>query len=275
MSLLAGNGVGLAVALGLVQGATEFLPVSSSGHLVVMSMLWDAPTPSLALMVLLHAATLLSTLLVFGRDIGSIVLCAARGLRSPSLLRDSDEGRFMLGLGAATLATAVVGLTLEPWVQQWSSLRWLVGLCFLGSAVALVMTRRHHGLGDHLSLRAAVLVGAAQGLAALPGLSRSGVTMAVAMWLGLNPAAAFRYSFLLSVPVIAGASVLELGKPENFSALGTDAFVGGATALVVGYAALLALRALVGRGQLWTFATYLVPLGTALLIADLVGHVTN
>jgi len=122
-----------------------------------------------------------------------------------------------------------------------------------------------------LSLIAFLLIGVAQGLAVMPGVSRSGATIVAGMAVGLRAADAFRFSFLLSIPAILGATVLELRHPEELGALGSGAIVGALVALVSGLGALVVLRRIVVAGRLWTFALYLVPLGTALMLWELTG----
>lgn len=259
---------GPAAALGALQGATEFLPVSSSGHLAIGALLFGEPQLSLAFVVFLHGATLLATLLLFGRDVGRLTAGAVRGLAHPATYTRSADGRLVVGLVVATLPTALMGLLLEDWVERLSGMPWVVGACFLGSAVAAVATRYGRGERTHLSVGAYVLVGVAQGLAVLPGLSRSGSTIAAAMLLGLGPAEAFRFSFLLSLPAIGGALLLELAGSGAMAGVGAGAWLGGAAALVVGYAALVTLRRMVVRGRFWLFALYLVPLGAGVMLWD-------
>lgn len=260
----------IALALGVVQGLTEFLPVSSSGHLAVGAWLFGQPNLSLATIVFLHGATLLATLLLFGRDVVALTTQTARGLATPKAFAASEEGRTVVGLVLATLPTAVVGLLFKDAVEHLASVRWVVGLCFLGSAAMALATRVAGGDRPHLAPLGYLLIGLAQAAAVLPGVSRSGSTIAAAMLLGMAPAAAFRFSFLLSLPAIAGALALELAHADGLRGLGPAAWWGGAAALVVGYAALLALRHIVVRGRFWAFALYLIPLGIVVIAWDLV-----
>ncbi|MFW6067391.1 MAG: undecaprenyl-diphosphate phosphatase [Myxococcota bacterium] len=258
----------IALALGALQGLTEFLPVSSSGHLAVGAMLFGEPGLSLATIVFLHGATLLATLVLFGRDVTGLTASTVRGLRAPRTLLESAEGRTVAGLVVATLPTALLGLLLEERVEHLARERWVIGLCFLASAGAALATRLARGDRTHLSMVGYLLVGVAQGLAVLPGVSRSGSTIAASMLLGMAPAEAFRFSFLLSLPAIGGALVLELGGGGSLTSVGASAWIGGAAALVVGYAALVLLRRVVVGGRFWAFALYLIPLGTAVLLWD-------
>lgn len=259
--------MGTAAVLGAVQGATEFLPVSSSGHVALGAMLFgiseDMP---LAMVVLLHFGTLIATIALFRGDIAALTASTVRGLRAPKAWLAEDDGKLVAGVVVASIPTAAMGLLLEERVEAFSRVPWIVGACLLGSAAAVLSTRRGGGDLEVLPLSKAFLVGVAQGCAVMPGLSRSGSTIAVAMLLGMTGPAAFRFSFLMSLPAVAGATLLSFRHTEQLRALGPGAIVGGVTALVVGYAALVWLRSLVTRGRFWTFALYLVPLGAGLIV---------
>ena len=261
---------GTAVLLGVVQGVTEFLPISSDGHLAVAALVAGETAPSLALVVLLHVGTLAATLLVFRAEVRALVASLASGMRAPRAYLETVEGRTNLAIVVATVPTALVGLALRDAVEAWARVPWIVGGCLLGTAAAVGSTfwtgPRAHRPDTALSPRDALLVGLAQGLAVLPGLSRSGTTIAAAVALGTVAPAAFRLSFLLSLPAVFGAVLLELRHPsEVLATLGPAALLGAAVSFVVGLGALLGLRRLVDGGRFWVFAVYLVPLGLVLL----------
>ncbi len=260
--------LGTAVALGALQGLTEFLPVSSSGHVAIGAMLFGETEMPLSLVVLLHAGTLLATLMVVGDDAFRLGRDIVGGLGNPRAFLKTTSGRLTMALVAATLPTVVIALSMKEHVEGWSRSPWIIGVCLLGSALTVLTTRFTGGEGSELSPRQAALVGIAQGLAVLPGLSRSGSTIAMAMLLGMSGPAAFRFSFLLSLPAVLGAVLLEL-SPDAMAELGPNAWVGGAVALVIGYIALRALRHLVIQGRFWAFTIYLVPVGTGLIIWSL------
>jgi undecaprenyl-diphosphatase len=264
-----------AIVLGVVQGVTEFLPISSDGHIALFALLFGEADMPLSMVVLLHVGTLLATFLVFRSDVANLLTSLGRGLRAPRAYLETVEGRTVAAILAATVPTAVIGLALRDFVESWSHLPWVVGACLLGSAVAVFSTRssaeRVTRTDTALPLSHAVLVGIAQGLAVLPGLTRSGSTIAAMMALGVAGPAAFRLSFLMSLPAVLGAVVLELRHPaEVVETLGPNALAGAVVSFVVGWASLLVLRRLVDRGRFWAFAVYLVPLGLALIVWDLV-----
>jgi undecaprenyl-diphosphatase len=260
----------LAATLGALQGLTEFLPVSSSGHVSVGALLFGVPDMPLSMVIVVHAGTLLATLLVVGKDVGQLTVESVRGIASPKAFLETERGRIVTGILIATVPTGVIGLLVKDLVESWSHIPWIVAICFLGTAVILWTTRRTQGgQNTTLSYGAYFLIGLAQGLAVLPGISRSGTTIAAAMLLGLKPAEAFRFSFLLSLPAILGAVVLELRDPSVLARLGSAAWIAGGVALVVGWGSLLLLRRVVDSGRLWIFSLYLVPMAIALLVWDL------
>lgn len=256
---------GTAAALGLVQGLTEFLPVSSSGHVAIGAMLFGVDDFSLAMVVALHAGTLLATAAIFRDDIRQLCADGVGLFKTPRATLASDGGRTLVGIIAACAATAAIGLTLEPYVENWSRSPVPIAIGLLLTAVALLSTRRHRGEAETLTLWGYLLVGVAQGIAVAPGISRSGATIAVAMLLGMSAPRAFRFSFLLSLPTICGAVILKLSSPGALSAIGVPGLIGGAVALVTGIVSLILLRRIISQGRLWAFSIYLIPLGLALL----------
>lgn len=257
----------VAVVLGALQGLTEFLPVSSSGHVAVGALLFGIPDMPLSMVVVVHVGTLLATLAVVGKDVFHLTADAVKQLtQNPRGYMETDEGKTVVGVIAATLPTAVIGLLIKDRVEAFSHQPVAVGGFLLASAAIVWTTRGRHGKATTLTLKQAFLVGLAQGVAVLPGISRSGTTIAAAMALGLSGPQAFRFSFLLSLPAILGAVILQLGDPGALAALGQGAVIAGTVSAVVGVAALLLLRTMVAKGQLWVFALYLVPVGIALLL---------
>jgi undecaprenyl-diphosphatase len=254
-----------AAALGALQGVTEFLPVSSSGHVAIAAQFFGIRENSLALVILLHLGTFLATLILFRRDVGALTTEGIAALRDPARFRSTAEGRALVGIVIATMLTAVLGFMLRYVAEAFAEDLRLVGFGFLVSAAFLVASGITRGANSEVSWWQAIGVGIVQGVSVLPGISRSGVTIAAAMILGVQGNAAFRFSFLVSLPAIAGAAVYEATGAEGLGSLGAEAWVGGATALVTGYVALVILRHIILVGRMWAFAIYLVPLGLFLL----------
>lgn len=257
-------GYGLAALLGVVQGLTEFLPISSDGHLAIAAHFFGNVELPLAMVVFLHLGTLIATMIVLRDDVARLLRETLAFLRAPRTALATAEGRTIATVLVATVPTGIVGLALHDAVEPWSHDMRIVAACLLGSALFVGSTERARSRATRnepsLAVGPAVFLGLVQGLAVLPGLTRSGSTIAVAMWLGLTGPAAFRLSFLLSLPAVAGAVLLELRHPEVWSTLGGPGVFGAAIAFVVGLAALAALRSIVARGRFWVFAVYLVPL---------------
>jgi undecaprenyl-diphosphatase len=254
-----------AAALGVLQGLTEFLPVSSSGHVAIGAHFFDIRENSLALVILLHLGTLLATVILFRRDIAVLAAEGIAALRDPSRFRSTPEGRTVAAIVLATVITGALGLLLRNVAEAFAEDLRLVGYGFLVSAAFLLASGVARGTSAEVSWPQAIGIGIAQGVAVLPGVSRSGVTIAVAMLLGVQSSAAFRFSFLVSLPAIAGAAMYEASGAEGIGSLGPEAWVGGATALVTGYVALVILRHIILVGRMWTFAVYLLPLGFFLI----------
>jgi undecaprenyl-diphosphatase len=207
--------------------------------------------------------------MVVGGDVRDLTVQFFKGLTSPRELYATDEGKVLFGVIIGSVPTACIGLLLESQVEAWSHVLWIIGLFLLVSAVAVLSTLR--GGGERKTLRpwGYFVIGVVQGLAVMPGISRSGTTISAGMLLGLKPSEAFRFSFLLSLPAVLGAVVLELAKPGALESLGMAALIAGTVALVTGYVALRVLRQVVTRGRFWAFAVYLIPMGLGLIAWDL------
>jgi undecaprenyl-diphosphatase len=267
-------------AFGAVQGLTEFLPVSSSGHLAAAQLgarrlgLGAAMAEQPILLgVLLHAATLFAVLIYYRaaalaavRGFGRGVAELSRGRLGAAIAAD-DGVRLAVAIGAGTLPTGVIGLLLERPTAGVAQSPLALGMCFVACALLLAATRWWPGGARALDWRVALAVGIVQGIAVLPGVSRSGATIAAGLALGLPREEAVRFSFLLSVPAIAGAALLEL-PGSALAGTGSIAALGAgcAAAFAVGLAALAILRRIVGGGRLWLFAPYVAAVGAALVI---------
>ncbi|MDH5492890.1 MAG: undecaprenyl-diphosphate phosphatase [Myxococcales bacterium] len=268
LTLADASGALTAALLGVVQGFTEFLPVSSSGHVALGAFFFGLEEPPLSLAIALHGGTLLATVVFLRADLRSLGASLRGGASAPRTFLSSQDGQTLLAIVIASIPTAVIGLLLRHWAEALSLLPWAIGACLLVSGLLVLSTRGREGARAVLPLGAAALLGLAQGLAVLPGISRSGTTIAVAMLLGLRGEAAFRFSFLLSLPAVTGAVLLELLGSDAMERLGAGALIGGAIAALSGYLALALLRRLVTEGRLALFAIYLFPIGLALIIWD-------
>lgn len=255
--------------LGLIQGLTEFLPVSSSGHLVIAQRLLGLDPPGVLLETVLHLGTLAAVILVFRKDL----IHLAKSLTP----RGSLEGRKEIGLLiAGTVPIVVAGFLLRGTVDRLFDSLWVVGGALLVTGAALFaadrLARKAATRPEEMSFADAVLIGLAQVLSLLPGLSRSGITMAAGVSTGLSPRRAARFSFLLSIPALAGAGLLHLVDVlrEGIPA-GVDPFalaLACAISFGIGWAAIRGFLALVSRGRLWIFAAYCLLLGGFVLLSN-------
>jgi undecaprenyl-diphosphatase len=254
-----------AALLGVIQGVTEFLPISSDGHLALVEMLFRIQG-GLTFNVMLHAGTLIATALVMRERLGLAMLDSFRALRSPRHMTQSAGGRDALVVILASIPTAIMGLLLRDVVDHWTESPLVVGLGFLGTSACVVSTLWvRPGKSDVPSYRGALLVGIAQGLAVLPGLSRSGMTITSALWLGVRPERAFELSFLMSLPAVFGAILLESRHTLAESFPVVPASVGASVAFASGVLSLLLLRRIVKNGRFALFALWTAPLSLATL----------
>jgi len=249
-----------AFLLGMLQGVTEWLPVSSSGHLVIAQTALGLSLPVL-FDALLHLGTLSVTLTYFRSDVWRILRSAVR------LDFRNDDGRYVPLILVGTIPTALIALVFQAFLESLFYNVRAVAIAYLTSAPLLLYSRPRSGR-EKLSYWDALLIGLFQGVAIIPGISRSGVTIGIGLMRGLSPRTAARYSFLLSVPSIIGAVALESTElPALGPSLGLY-LAATLVAVVVGYLALrLLLRVLMG-GRFHLFAYYCAALGLLVLLVS-------
>ena len=271
-----------AIVLGTVQGLTEFLPVSSSGHLVLFQNLFGLKEPELLFDICLHVGTLSAVIIVFYREILDILkalfqfpvrMKTAGGF---TRLCETDASiRMALLIVVGSIPTAVIGLLFKKITDQLFGSITIVGVMLLVTGTILWFTRNIRGDGRPISkttLKDALLIGIIQGLAILPGISRSGSTISTALFLGIDRKVAGRYSFLLSIPAIIGALLLGLDSPELHTAIPMGTIiVGSVVSALVGWFALVILLRVVDRGQLHRFAPYCWLVGVVTLVLARMG----
>jgi undecaprenyl-diphosphatase len=264
------------IILGIAQGLTEFLPVSSSGHLVLLQNIFGLTEPELLFDVAVHIGTLVAVCGVFFKDIFSIlkslftIPASLKSSGSLSRLIDTHEDLKMVWMIiVGSLPTAIIGLLFSQIVDQIFGAIWIVGAMLLITGTILWLTRGSHPTGRpiaKMTAKDALIIGLVQGLAILPGISRSGSTISAALFLGLDRKLAGRFSFLLSIPAIFGALILSLDISAKGHAipLGTT-LAGMICSAVVGTAALLILLRMVNSGKLYRFSPYCWLLGAVAL----------
>lgn len=247
-----------AVILGLVQGLTEFLPVSSSGHLVMAQTFLGVPAPGVFLEVSLHVATLLSVVVVYRRKLTELVVGAAR--------RDQGALRYIGMLALATVPVAIVGFLFRDSIEAAFDTPRVTGYMLLATGAILWSTTRVREDGrDEPRPGQALTMGLTQCLALLPGISRSGTTIATGLWLRLDGVRAAEFSFLMSLPAIGGAAILQATELPGGEAIDGPHLVAFVTALVAGVAAIQSLVWLVRRRRFHHFAWYTWAAGAGFL----------
>lgn len=256
-----------AAVLGAVQGLTEFVPISSSGHLVLVPAALNWDRPGLAFDVLLHAASLAALLVYFSGDLIDLV----RGVTSG----DPHARRLMSLLAVATIPAALAGVILGDYFEASFERARATALQLLATAVILVaaeLVMRYHqrraaAAGsaprkmDDLRVPDALVIGTAQAISILPGISRSGSTIAAGLALGVNRDDSARFSFLLAIPALMGAMVVEIPELGDASISAGAAIAGFVSALLFSYAAIWGLIRYLRRNTLYPFAAYCVVAG--------------
>ena len=258
-----------AIILGILQGLTEFLPVSSSGHLVLFQHLFGLKDAELFFNICVHLGTLMAVIIVFRQEIIKIIsallqLVSLGGPNEKFMQKvDSDPELKMAALIViGSIPTLILGLLFASIADRLFSSTLVTGLMLMAPGLLLWLTRKiesHAGAASSNRLTAgkAFIIGIVQGLAIIPGISRSGSTISAGLLLGVDRETAARYSFLLSIPAIVGAGLLSL--KDGFSQ--TDpviwiSLLGAVTAALVGYGALKLLLRMVKKGRLHVFSPY-------------------
>lgn len=262
-----------AIFLGLVQGITEFLPISSSGHLALLEHFLKVPGASLTFDILLHVGTLAALLGYFYRD----WLDMGRALWRPSRY-NRPERRLLFYLIVATIPGALAGFFLEKKAETIFRQPTRIALLLGGVGLLLLLAEkvaRHRRPLDQMLFMDALLIGLSQALAIMPGVSRSGITMTCALFLGFNRRTAAHFSFLLSTSIIAGAGLHHVPKwlnapPENLSLMA--ATLGFLAALLSSYLTIKFLLRFLERHTFIPFAVYRLALATLVLALSLWGY---
>ena len=255
-----------AALLGIIQGLTEVLPISSSAHLILIPRLLGWPESGLTFDVALHLGTFIALALYFRRDIVDLVANFSSGLRQGRFR--TPAARLPLYLLAATVPAAIFGKTLEKPIEDiFRRSPLLIAGLLIGFGLLLAfadtMGSKRWKL-DRITLKSALIIGFAQCLALFPGVSRSGITITAALLLGFNRESSARFSFLLSLPIVAGAALLKVGhlvKSGIPTGEGGILLMGIVTSAFFGYFSVAFLLKLVQRRSLYPFVWYRVVAG--------------
>ena len=266
-----------AAILGAVQGVTEFLPISSTAHLRLVPALLGWEDPGAAFTAVLQLGTLAAVIVFFARDLLAMVRETLKAATDPSR-RGEREVQMALFLIVGTLPVVVAGVLLKKHVE--GGLRSLYVIAGAMIVVALVLayverTAKHVKTFDQIMLRDALIIGAAQALALVPGVSRSGITLLAAMAIGLRRDAAARFSFLLSIPAVAGAGIFELKHVLHAQESVGPLLVGLVVAAITGYASIAWLLRFLRTRTTMPFIVYRILAGAAILALLATGHLAG
>jgi undecaprenyl-diphosphatase len=254
-----------AIILGIIQGLTEFLPVSSSGHLELgKAILGDnsVPEESLLFTVVLHFATALSTIVVFRKDILGLIKGALK-------LKWNDDLKFISKIALSMIPATVIGFTYESqFAELFGGNIKLVGFMLIITALLLYLADKAKSTNKNVSFKNAIVIGVAQAIAMLPGISRSGATISTSVLLGNDKTKAARFSFLMVVPLIFGKIAKDIlsGDLTYDSGNFTSLSIGFVAAFISGLFACTWMIALVKKSKLTYFAIYCVVVGMSAII---------
>ena len=254
------------VVLALVQGLTEFLPISSSAHLILPSQVLGWPDQGLAFDVAVHVGTLLAVIVYFRRDIYQLIVA---WLRQVSGKGSSQEARLAWYVILATIPAGLAGVLGNNWIEANLRSALVIALATIGFGVLLGVADRKTGSRgmEKLDLKDAVTIGLAQAVALIPGTSRSGITMTAALFLGLTRDTAARFSFLLSIPLIMAAGLLKglelvkTGTESQWDIIGVGSLISALSA----YACIHFFLAFLEKISFMPFVIYRLILGVLLL----------
>lgn len=253
------------ILLGIVQGLTEFLPVSSSGHLVIFEKIFQVEAHNLVFEVLVHFGTLVAVFIYFRKQLAGII---TGFFKSPfdfsGASESSRNARLAWFIVLGTIPAAAIGMLLKDHIEiAFASPRWAAGMLLVTAAI-LIPTRWARAKEGRISIARMIIIGFAQALAIMPGISRSGTTISAGIFSGMNKSEAAEFSFLLSIPAILGATILEI--PDFIEALGnatlvTNYLIGALVAAIVGYISIAFLMKVVKKGKFFYFGIYCAIVG--------------
>jgi len=251
------------IILGIIQGLTEWLPISSTGHLKLAEQFLGLKVPIL-FAVLLHIGTLIVVLFFFRKDIKRILSAFAQ------FDFKTEDGKLIPLIIVGTIPTAVIGVVFGEQIESTFQATSPIATAFIICGIILYYTKARKEKTDNISYLAAIIIGIAQGIAIIPGISRSGATIAAALLLGIKRERAFKFSFLLSIPAIIGALGLtfytQLDKLTTAGLGWTEIFAGMIAAMLIGYFALRILWKILVKEKFHLFAFYCWLLGILLIV---------
>lgn len=260
-----------AIFLGIIQGATEFLPISSSGHLVLIPSLLNLSQPDLNVIAIAHFGTLLAVVVYFRRDLAEIITAMLHGLRGRRALED-DQARLGWYIAVGTIPVALIGLLFNGLIDSVLAKPTVGALLLISTGVILIVGEKvmtETKMLDEISLRDTIVIAFVQVLALLPGISRSGVTISAGLGRGFDRRSAARFGFLLGVPAIAGAAIfalVDLYQSPSRAAEAPQLLATFFSAAIVGYICIHFLMEWLRNRSFYPFAAYCLALGGLVLL---------
>ncbi len=242
--------------LGLIQGFTEWLPISSSGHLVIAQQLLRITVP-LSFDVALHLGTLLAVIIIFRKDVLKVLASLVK------LDFGSAEGKTGLYVVVGTIPVAFAGYLFHDLIESMFSNLFVVAIAMIFTGILLFLTKFSRNKRK-LTIMDSVFVGISQALSLVPGVSRSGITISTSLQRGIEKEQAVKFSFLLSIPAVLGASLFEL-KSVSIAEIGLPIIAGASIAAIVGFLAIKFLLRVIGTDKYYYFSLYCWAVGLALL----------
>lgn len=262
-----------AAFLGVVQGLTEFLPVSSSGHLVIFQNLLKIDEPGVLFEIMVHIGTLLAVIIYFRKDVYHLIAAIFQWKKGrPEEVKSYQ--RLLFYIIVATCVTGILGIAFQDLFESFFDNLLLVGCMLLVTGLILFISDRIKDTSrEELNLGSSLLIGFAQSVAIIPGISRSGATISTAIFTRLTRETAARFSFLLSIPAILGAALLnikDLSQVMKIDGTGISYIIGGISAGIVSYFAIMFLISLIKKAKLSYFSIYCWIIGITIIIFSII-----
>lgn len=257
-----------AAILGIVQGLTEFLPVSSSAHLVMAQQFLKIQEADVMFDLILHFGTMCALILVFGKDIVRLILSLGPPrFYGTNLEQQKRDAKFVGLLIIAAIPTGVIGILFDPVIDRLFTSLLVSGIGLVVTGFLLISTKFKTKTNPNMSIWQAIIIGTAQGIAVIPGVSRSGSTISSGILSGVDQAQAARFSLILSIPVVFGASFFHYIRhiPQHIT-IGFEAATGFLISLFIGYFSLVVLLRIISKGKFYMFSFYCWPVGIFLII---------
>ena len=258
------------IILGIIQGITEPLPISSSGHIVIFQELFAIEIEGLSFEIIVNTGSLIAVFIIYWKDIIRLIQNGTRYIVTKDI-RLKQDFNFIIYLLVATMITGIIGLLLEDFISSKLSSVSVVGFTLFITAFALWIIRNLKGYknDEEITFKDAIIVGLAQAIALIPGISRSGATIVAAMLLGMKRDTALRFSFLLYVPVSLGVSLLSIGdiiSDPYFNVLSIPYIIAFSASLVASFYALKWFINIMKKGKLKYFSLYCLIAGALVIL---------